>query len=123
MDRLVEIALHRRPVGPRGCHQRRAGRTRGREQCLDEAAGLRGIEHDALVGLQSVERSLAGLRQHKAGNRLSDQCGRPGDDRLVVGRNARNQTLAFGRSVRFGERCHAVNVCRLCTQIKSLTLA
>ena len=118
MERLVEIAFYGCAISPRRFQQRRAGWSRGRQQSLDEAARLRGIEHDALAGFEGFHRGLARLRQHKAANRLPGKGGSPGYDGLVVGRNARDKTPDLWRSVRFGQRYHVGNVCRTCTQIK-----
>jgi len=118
MERLIEIALHGCPVGARCLEQRLAGRARGRQQCLDKSARLRGVEHDALPGFEGLQCGLARLRQHEAANRLPGEGCSPGDHGFVIGRNARDETSDLRRSVRFGQRCHAGNVCRMYTQIK-----
>ena len=118
MERLIEIALHGCLVGARRLEQRRAGRARGRQQCLNKAARLRGVKHDTLAGFEGFQSGLTRLRQHEAAYRLPGEGCSPGDHGFIIGRNARDETSDLRRSVRFGQRCHAGNVCRTYTQIK-----
>ena len=118
MERLVEIAFYGCAISPRRFQQRRAGWPRGLQQSLDEAARLRGIEHDALAGFEGFQSGLTRLRQHEAANRLPGEGGSPRDHGFIIGRNARDETSDLRRSMRFCQRCHEGNVCRTYTQIK-----
>ena len=109
MERLVQIAVHRPPVGPDRLQHRRRRRSRRRKQRFNKTDGLVSIQLDQVALADNLPRDLAGMHDHKRGHRAPFNRSRSLEKLLVRRRHSGNESLAF---LPFRGRWHARNVCR-----------